>query len=184
MDNPVCRAIDYRTAVCVALLCLATAASAQSANWKPYSYPSDGFQASFPSTPELRKQDVPTDSGSFVLDSYTAQVGSVVAFVAVCDYGSKATGQDQGELLQGAKEGVLINSNAQLMREKKIKLGVNPGLEFEGLGNSIQFTARLYLVGSMLYQTLVVTPVGKPYEDTARFLDSFQLIARTIHQGR
>jgi hypothetical protein len=35
------------------------------------------------------------------------------------------------------------------------------------------------MVGSTLYQTLVVAPLGKPYADTARFLDSFQLIPRT-----
>jgi hypothetical protein len=30
----------------------------------------------------------------------------------------------------------------------------------------------------VLYQTMVVTPLGKPYPDTARFLDSFQLLGR------
>jgi hypothetical protein len=35
------------------------------------------------------------------------------------------------------------------------------------------------MVGSTLYQTLVVAPLGKPYANTTRFLDSFQLIPRT-----
>jgi hypothetical protein len=34
-------------------------------------------------------------------------------------------------------------------------------------------------VGTTLYQTLVVSPLASPYADTKRFLDSFQLIART-----
>jgi hypothetical protein len=33
-------------------------------------------------------------------------------------------------------------------------------------------------VGTTLYQTILAYPIGKPYEGTTRFLDSFQLIAR------
>ena len=65
------------------------------------------------------------------------------------------------------------------MSERKIKLGVYPGIEYEAESDAAHFTARIYIVGSVLYQTLVVVPLGKPYDDTTRFLDSFQLIART-----
>jgi hypothetical protein len=34
------------------------------------------------------------------------------------------------------------------------------------------------MVGDTLYQTLVVSPLGSNYAETARFLDSFQLIPR------
>jgi hypothetical protein len=181
MDNPVCRTIGFRVTVCAALLGFAAAVSAQTADWKPYSYQSDGFQASFPANPEVQRQDVSTESGSFELHSYTAQLGSVVAFVGVCDFGPKSTGRDRSELLQGTKQGVLINSSSHLVREKKIMIGIYPGLEFEGLGDSMQLTARIYMVGSVLYQTLVLSPLGNPYEDTAHFLDSFQLVSKTTN---
>ena len=38
--------------------------------------------------------------------------------------------------------------------------------------------ARVYGMGTIVYQTPVVTPLGKPSDDTLCFLDSFQLIAR------
>jgi hypothetical protein len=42
----------------------------------------------------------------------------------------------------------------------------------------MHFSARIYLVGTTLYQTLTAAPLGKPFASATRFLDSFQLIAR------
>jgi hypothetical protein len=42
----------------------------------------------------------------------------------------------------------------------------------------MHFSARIYLVGTTLYQALTAAPLGKPYAGVPRFLDSFQLIAR------
>ncbi len=159
----------------------AAAASAQTADWKSFSYPADGFQASYPSVPELQKKDIPADAGSFELRSYGVQVASVALFATVCDYGSQAAGKDSDSMLQGAKNGALQNSNSHLTSEKKIKLGIYPGIEFEAESDAAQFTARIYMVGTTLYQTLVVAPLGKPYPEAARFLDSFQLIAKTAN---
>ncbi|MGB8845707.1 MAG: hypothetical protein WCC73_08495, partial [Terracidiphilus sp.] len=99
-------------------------------------------------------------------------------YIAVIDYGSAASVGDPQERLQGGKNGALANTNSHLIREKKITLGVYPGIEFESENASAHFYARIYIVGDTLYQTLVVSPVGKPNDDTLRFLDSFQLIAR------
>jgi hypothetical protein len=179
MTNLMPRIMQCRTTVCVAVLCFAAAVGAQTTEWKSYSYPADGFQASYPSAPEVTKRDVPTDAGSFELRSYIAQVAPVALFIGVCDYGSTAAGKDPQTLLQGAKNGALTNSNSHLLSEKKITLGVYPGVEFEAESDAAHFTARIYMVSSTLYQTLVVAPLGKPYDNTSRFLDSFQLIART-----
>jgi hypothetical protein len=173
------RIIQYRTAVSVALLCFAVAVGAQTTAWQSYSYPADGFQASFPSPPELQKKDVPTEQGSFELRSYLAQVGEVAMFIGVCDYGQKVAGRDPDTLLQGSKNGALKNSNSHIVSEQKITFGVYHGLEFESESETAHFSARIYMVGTTLYQTLVVSPLGKPYADTAQFLNSFQLIART-----
>jgi hypothetical protein len=82
-------------------------------------------------------------------------------------------------VLQGAKSGALENTNAHLLSEKAITLGIYPGVEFEAENDTMHFSARIYLVGTTLYQTLIASPLGKPYAGTTRFLDSFQLIART-----
>jgi hypothetical protein len=146
--------------------------------WKKYGYAADGFSAWFPSEPEMQKRDVPTDAGSFELRSYVAQVAPVALFIGVCDYGAQVEGKDPDEMLQGAKDGALTNSKSHLVTEKKITLGTSHGVEFEAESDEAHFSARIYLVGSTLYQTLVVAPLGKPFPGTARFLDSFQLIAR------
>jgi len=147
-------------------------------DWKTYSYAPDGFSASFPFAPEVQKRNIPTDAGSFELRSYIGTDGDVAMFVGVCDYGSQTAGKDPNLLLQGAKDGALENSKSHLVSEKSITLGIYPGLTFEAESDSAHFSARIYIVGSTLYQTLVVYPLGKPYADATRFLDSFQLIAR------
>jgi hypothetical protein len=182
MHNPLLR----RFSLAVALLAFAavigaqtpTTPSAQTPAWKSHSYPADGFSASFPSEPELQKRDVPTDAGSFELRSYIGQDGEVAMFIGVCVLGAQAAGKDPDVLLQGAKNGALTNSNSHLLSEKKMTLGIYRGLTFEAESDAAHFSARIYMVGTTLYQTLVVYPLGKPYADTTRFLDSFQLIAR------
>lgn len=153
--------------------------TAQTAVWKPYSYPADGFQASYPSAPQIEKKSIPTDAGSFELRSYIVQDGDVALFIGVCDYGAQAAGKDPDTMLQGAKNGALQNSSSHLLTEKKITFGIYHGLQFTAASDANDFTARVYMVGNTLYQTLVVTPLGKPYAATTKFLDSFQLMART-----
>ena len=173
--------MQCRTTLCLAVLCFAALAGAQTSDWKTYSYPADGFQASYPSTPEVSKKEIPSEAGSFELRTYIAVVGPAALFIGVCDYGTKSEGKDPQELLQGAKAGALQNSNSHLVTEKKITLADHPGLEFQAESDSARFTARIYLVGNVLYQTLVVAPLDKPFPEITHFLDSFQLIARTAN---
>ncbi len=168
-----------RLTVSVALLSFAAVLGAQAPVWKSYSYPADGFTASYPSVPDLQKKDVPTAAGTFELRAYIGTDGEVAMFVGICDYGAKTAGKDPDDLLQGAKNGALQNSSSHLLSETKTTFGIYHGLNFEAESTQAHFSARIYLVGSTLYQTLVVYPLGKPYADTTRFLDSFQLIPRT-----
>jgi len=199
MTHRMRRTIEYRLAACVAAACFAAVLgaqapaaqtpaaqapaaqtpAAQAPNWQTYTYSADGFSASFPSNPELQKKNIPTDAGTFELRSYIGEDGEVAVFVGVTDYGAQIQGKDPNTLLQGAKNGAMESASAHLLREKPITLGVYQGLEFEAESDAAHFYARIYLVGTSLYQTLVVSPLGTPYPDTVRFLDSFQLIART-----
>jgi hypothetical protein len=162
----------------VAVLCFGVALSAHAQEWNSYSYPADGFRASFPSGPEQQKRNVPTDAGTFELRSYIAQVAPYAFFIGVCDYGANANGREPDAILQGAKQGALANSNSHLVSENKLTLGIYHGIQFEAESDEAHYSARIYMVGDTLYQTLVVSPIGKPYAETARFLDSFQLIPR------
>ena len=162
----------------------ARAAAPQALNWKPYSYPADGFRISFPSAPEVEKNTVPTDVGKIELRSYTTMVSSTALYAGFSDFGTRIEGTDPDALLQGGKKGALSTSKSRLVSEKKINLGKNPGLEFEGEGDSFHLSARIYLVADVLYQTTVVSPINDRYADTARFLDSFQLIPRVDSEGK
>jgi hypothetical protein len=168
--------------LCAAALCFALGMGAQTADWKSYSYPAEGFQASYPTLPTIEKKEVETEAGTFELRSYRAETGDVALFIGVCDFGQKAPGTAPEAMLQGAKNGLLMNSNAHLTRERKITLGSYHGLEFEAESDSAHVTVRFYMVGTTLYEALVVHPLSKPYVQTAKFLDSFQLIPRTTGQ--
>ena len=188
-EGKICRIFIHCTVLAVAFLFAAQSASSASKpapaasetvqKWKTYNYPADGFLAAFPVEPELEKKDVPTAAGSYELRSYTAQSGPTELFIGVCDYGSQAVGKTPENLLEGAKNGALANSNSHLLYEKQIALGNNPGIEFEAEGALAHFTARIYIVNTTLYQILVAASPSRPYTDTARFLNSFQFVVRT-----
>ena len=167
-----------RITLVVALFSFAAALGAQAQQWKTYSYPADGFSASFPSEPQFSKKDVPTDKGSFELRAYLVEDGQAALYVGVCDYGSAISDRTPDKVLQGAKQGAIDNVKGHMLREKPITLGSYPGVEFEAENDTMHFYARVHLVGTTLYQTLIASPLGTPYVSATSFLNSFQLIPR------
>ena len=172
-------ALQRRFVLTAGLLSLAAALAAQTPEWKSYSYSSDGFGAAFPSEPSMTKQNVPTDAGSFELRAYAVEDGPTALFIGVCDYGAAAAGKDPDVLLDGAQKGAIANVSGHLVSGKKITLSIYHGVEFEAESDTFHSSARIYLVGTTLYQALTAAPLARPYAGSARFLDSFQLIART-----
>jgi hypothetical protein len=169
-------ALQHRIALALGLLSIAAGLTAQTPAWKAYSYPKDEFSASFPSEPLEQKRSVPSAAGAFNLDAYVARDASAAVFVGVSDYGAKAAGRDPEAVLNDAEKGALADVDAHLVTEKKIALGANSGREFEAENDQFHISARIYLVGTKLYQTLVAFPLKQPYSAAARFLNSFQLI--------
>jgi hypothetical protein len=181
--------VSRLAAASLALFCLACTAPALRAQaaapfaplaqWQTYSYPADGFSASFPSAPQLSKNSVPTDSGTFELRAYLGEDSDAAVYVGVCDYGSAVQGRDPQAVLKGAREGAVGNVKAHVLTTSSITLGIYPGTQFEAENDSMHFSARVFLVGTTLYQTLIAWDLQHPYPNTARFMDSFQLIPRT-----
>ncbi len=152
---------------------------AQVAEWKTYSFPAEGFSILFPTQPTEQKQAVPTDAGSFELHTYLAASDTVALYVGVCDYGDAAKGGDPDAILEGAKNGAVAKVHAHLINSKKVSIGIYPGVEIEAAAEGAHLFGRIYLVGSILYQEFVALTSDRPYPDTGRFLDSFQIIPRT-----
>jgi hypothetical protein len=172
------RPIRIRSSFVVALALIAFAASlaAQTAAWKSYDYSPDGFRVNFPAAPEISKENVPTDVGTVELRLYTATLANTALNISVCDYGAKAAAVDPDVILAGVEKGAIDNWKAKVISEKKITLGAYHGLEVVASNDSMRFSLRYYMVGGVLYQTMVVSPVAEDFPDTKRFLDSFQLI--------
>jgi hypothetical protein len=162
-----------RFTLAVALFSFA-ALSAHAQQWKTYSYPADGFSASFSGEPQLSKREVPTNSGTRELRVYLANEDPAGMMVGVSDISAEIAGQDPNVLLQNAKN----NVTDKVLSERKINLSGHPGLEFEYEGDSIHHIFRVYFVGTILYQLQVAYLSDKPYASAKRFLDSFQLIPR------
>lgn len=193
------RSVAARFIACMAALCAAATIGAQAppqpepatqqpaaqlpqsqfSEWKTYSFPAEGFSILFPTQPTEQKQAVPTDAGSFELHTYLAASDTVALYVGVCDYGDAAKGGDPDAILEGAKNGAVAKVHAHLINSKKISLGIYPGVELEAGAEGAHLFGRFYLVGSILYQEFVALPSDRPYPDTGRFLDSFQVIPRT-----
>jgi hypothetical protein len=147
-----------------------------------HSYPTDGFSADFPRDPGLQTTKIPIQNGATVeMHSYTVEVSSTTLTIVVCDYGAGYAGMDPDMWLQRVKKGFLTGTKVRLLSEKKIALGTYHGLELEVNKDQVHLSARIYVVGTRLYQTVVGSPLAEPYADTARFLESFQLIDRVPH---
>lgn len=153
--------------------------AAPAADWKPYRYAEDRFSADFPSQPNMEKQNVSTDKGTFELRTYSTVNSAVTLVAAVCDYGASADGKNPDTVLDSAEKGAVTNVKAHLTAEKKIALGAYHGVEFEAESDSAHISARFYLVGTTLYQTIVASPLSAKYAEGGRFLDSFQLLDHT-----
>ena len=164
--------------VAACLVCICVGARPQNTQWKAYSYTTDGFSAEFPSEPAIETQSVPiTEAIKFDLRTYLVDSGSDGMMIGVSHFGLLVEGKDPDVLLQSGKQGALQNTQTHLVKEKKIKLGDNPGLEFEAENDSLHAVVRIYLANNTLYEVLVACPVGKPAEWTNRFLDSFRVLA-------
>jgi hypothetical protein len=146
--------------------------------WQTYSYPADGFRAAFPSEPKLSTQNVDTQAGTFALRDYLVDMGSTALYIGVCDYGSGMSGRDPKTVLDGAQSGAIENVKGHLLSSKVINYGSYQGREFEAENDQLHFTARIYLVDTVLYQNLVAFPLNTHYANAYRFLNSFELIPR------
>jgi hypothetical protein len=158
-----------------------TAPSVQPAAWTTYDNSADGFSVLFPDQPDVQKNKVPTNSGTFELHAYLVTPGAAALYIGVCDYGATAAGRNPQDVLTGAKNGAIDNVKAHMLTEESVLLGTYPGVQFEAENDTLHFSARIFLVGTTLYQELTASPLTEKYADSTRFLDSFKLIPRTAN---
>lgn len=164
-----------RFLVLFSVLPLAAFQLAAAQDWHTYSYPADGFSISAPAQPVASMQDVSGEAGLVKMHNYLLELSTAALYASTSD-DAALPNSNPDEALKGAEQGAVENLHGRLVSEKRIALGSYPGVEMEADSDSAHFTARIYIVRSRLYLTLVVSAPGKPYPDAERFLDSFRLL--------
>ena len=99
---------------------------ARNQEWKTYSFPADGFSASYPSEPAMQKKNISTDAGSFELRAYLAEDPPAVMFIGVCDYGAAVAGRNPETVLEGAQKGAIANVSGHLVSGKRSRSASTP----------------------------------------------------------
>ena len=163
---------------CVALFSLFVACTVP--GWQEFRSEDDRFLALFPREPTKRVETANTPQGPLRNHIYSVSEGQSTFSIAVARFRTdhvKAVGQTA--VLDGARDGAVLNTLGKLLSELLIELDGYPGREIKisVAGGKVTIQGRMFLVRNRLYQVLVGTPVDDSYEPAvSRFLDSFRLL--------
>jgi hypothetical protein len=154
----------------------ATAGVANAQSWNEYSYLSDGFAVSGPSTPVMSKQTAQTAVGSVETRIWTWDFDATAVVLAVADYPKiNSTVQEvlsnaaDGEA--GAWKGGRIVSKTPIVQQ-----GVS-GIECVIDGDEFHGRSRIFFQGLRLWQILSLASSGQPlYTGTDRMFASFRFV--------
>jgi hypothetical protein len=69
------------------------------------------------------------------------------------------------------------------LNESEIDLDGHKGVEIETENDTVHTFTRIFLMDRTLYQAMVTMPLQSRYLHTARFLDSFKLVARSRYSA-
>lgn len=153
------------------------------AEFKEFTSAAGKYKAEMPGKPKEETQNTPSPDGrQIALNVASVQQKDGVYVVMYSDLPIPAGESDAKiqERLDGSREGALKNINGKLTKETKITLADKyPGrdIEAELPGGKGSLRVKIYMVGTRLYQVMVVgTATWVASADSARFLDSFALV--------
>ncbi len=153
--------------------------SASANEWKEYYLENGDFSVEFPSDPEKKIQQIPSQYGILDMNMLTYTDGNSNFTASYTDYPlSSIVSVNIDSFLNGARDGALKNTNGKLISEKVIQYKNHPGREikFSLLDGKAMIRAKYYLVRNRLYQILVVAPPADLYNKNLQtFYDSFKL---------
>lgn len=169
-----------RPAVVIGFLLLSFAASGLAAQkLESFSFPEDGFRASFPTQPQMQKLTQATKSGGIiVMHSYCVPSGNATLCVVVILNGVTATGLAPQMLLELTKQGILTGNGNHKVSTGATDFEGHTEETVEAENDKVHTSARLYMVDDLIYQTIVTAPIEDKSVDAERFFNSFKLIKR------
>lgn len=161
------------------LLGMARLASAADdlAQWKTFMSAKGGFSVSVPSVP----MEAPQPDGV----AYGLEKDNLALAVVYNDHSAAKVEQQKPDgLLNAARDGLLVEEKgkkSRLLVEKKLPQAGLEGREFRAVTtDGVLLHVRLFLVKQRLYQLIAAMPLKSEKgleKQTAKFLDSFQLVA-------
>ncbi len=147
--------------------------------WTSFTSAEGRFTVLMPSKPKIEDKDTDTTQGTLPLHLFSSSNDNAYFLISYNDFPNLDETNLQAALEAG-RTGAIQSMGGELVSERKISIGNNPGLEFRAKkiseGSEIIANARLYLVGRRLYQLLVLA--YKPHADSPdiqRFLTSLEL---------
>ncbi|HEX7316805.1 MAG TPA: energy transducer TonB [Pyrinomonadaceae bacterium] len=161
--------------------------------WREFASAEGRFAVLVPGELTLKTERMPTPDGAGIpLYVHTLRTSAEYG-VIYADYPFAVTGAEmKGRLLDEGARGAVASVGARLLDMKEITLGEHPGRELKELMRDGRVMhARMYVVGSRLYQVAVTLPkLGEAdaatafaEEVAARFLGSFRLLEEGAREG-
>ena len=159
----------------------AAAAATPAGKPGPFVSVEQGFRVSLPGKPQEQTVTQPSPIGQIEVKVFVAQMAGLTYVVTATKLPPQAAGEDPKQGLEGVVKGTISSTKGTLVSEKEIKLGKDPGKEFEfemkGADGAANYTrSRAFVANGRIYQLLLAGPkdsVRGPAGDA--FLQSFAL---------
>jgi hypothetical protein len=152
------------------VLTIALSGTANATTWQRVQPPASGFSVLLPGTPEVSAEPINTQFGRSTMHTYVVTIGSE-GFMA--SYTDSLVPLEPQRALDGARNGAI--GKGRLISETRISLDGVPGRHFVIQNGGMQYTAKVYVDGRRIYQTVTVTQGQGPLSATAQnFLASFR----------
>lgn len=148
--------------------------------WPTYEGP--GFTVTHPRQPRTQTTDVPTEAGTMAMTAYTFQApgSDVASAVMATRLPAVAKGVDPAAMIRDARDGMVNKYGAKLDKDREVKIGAVPGLDFAAHGDHPQLGAfflrgRVAIHADQLFQVIVIGAGHAEIPEAGRFVESFAL---------
>ena len=145
-------------------------------SWKQYASKVGGFSVSFPAAPESHSDKIDAHGIPTTMHTFACEASERVFIVSYNDY-PKSAMRDEKQMLVDAEQGAMKNVHGTLIDDQAFKYGdYNARSYAVKVAENHVVRANMFLVGSRLYQVLVVVPASDVDGASVRkFFGSFQL---------
>jgi hypothetical protein len=145
--------------------------------WKEFAPKEGKFRVLMPGTPEASEVKFESEFGPATFHMNTVEEGESFYGAHYSDYTEAIKKLPVKRVYDASRDGAAENMKGKVVGEGDVKLGAHAGREIriEVDGRSL-FRARVFLVGTRLYQVVYFGPKGAATsKEVDRYLDSFKL---------